>query len=99
MTVGGNNLFAYCFGGVFDIEDEEENISGNFFNDLYQLDLEKFVWKTVTVSGKKDKEQKARRRKKDTSTVVSIDYIIFVICSVQSSVVFNVNLIFRRGRR
>jgi len=32
---------AYFFGGVFDAEEDEESISGNFFNDLYCLDLEK----------------------------------------------------------
>lgn len=32
---------AYFFGGVQDEEEDEENISGTFFNDLYCLDLEK----------------------------------------------------------
>ncbi|CAH0546671.1 unnamed protein product [Brassicogethes aeneus] len=65
ITSTPNNSSAYCFGGVFDIEEDEEDISGNFYNDFYQLDLEKLAWKTVTLCGKRDKDQKARRRKKD----------------------------------
>lgn len=32
---------AFFFGGVHDEEEDEENLSGSFFNDLYCLDLEK----------------------------------------------------------
>ncbi|CAH1099021.1 unnamed protein product [Psylliodes chrysocephalus] len=60
-----NNLTAYTYGGVFDIEDDEENLSGNFFNDFYQLDLEKLIWNNVTLSGKKEKVNKARRKNKE----------------------------------
>nr|CAH7738499.1 unnamed protein product [Callosobruchus chinensis] len=57
-----NSLYAYCYGGVFDVEEDEENLAGNFFSDFHQLDLEKLVWKTVTLA-KKDKEVKSRRKK------------------------------------
>lgn len=43
MTVTANTIGnrAYFFGGVFDDEEDEENILGSFFNDIYCLDLEK----------------------------------------------------------
>lgn len=37
---------AYTFGGVFDEEDDDEEISGVFYNDLHCLELDKFVWRT-----------------------------------------------------
>lgn len=58
-----NQLSAYCYGGVFDVEDDDENIAGNFFDDLLQLDLEKLCWRSVTVTGRKEKDAVTRRRK------------------------------------
>lgn len=37
---------AYLFGGVFDEEDDEEELRGTFYNDLVALDLEKLQWNT-----------------------------------------------------
>ncbi|XP_048515563.1 kelch domain-containing protein 4 isoform X2 [Athalia rosae] len=54
---------AYMFGGVFDEEEDEEDLKGTFFNDLVALDLEKYQWRTVTLSGKKDPQEKRKRRK------------------------------------
>lgn len=37
----------YTFGGVFDIDDEdEEDISGTFYNNLHCLDWEKLIFRT-----------------------------------------------------
>ncbi|XP_033328312.2 kelch domain-containing protein 4 [Megalopta genalis] len=54
---------AYMFGGVFDEEDNEEELHGRFYNDLMALDLEKLQWHTVTLTGKKDVTARRRRRK------------------------------------
>lgn len=54
---------AYLFGGVFDNEDDDEELHGTFYNDLLALDLEKFQWRTVTLHGKKDITVRRRRRK------------------------------------
>lgn len=54
--------FAYIFGGVFDLEDNED-LQGTFFNDLLALDLEKFKWHKVTLSGQKQGAERRRRRK------------------------------------
>lgn len=65
ITLSPNNT-AYCFGGVFD-EEEDEDLCGNFFNDSYSLDLEKLMWRSVNVSGKKESEPKIRRKKQDNA--------------------------------
>ncbi|XP_003396468.1 kelch domain-containing protein 4 isoform X1 [Bombus terrestris] len=54
---------AYLFGGVFDEEDNEEELRGTFYNDLVALDLEKFQWHIVTLNGKRDITTRRRRRK------------------------------------
>ncbi|CAK9802613.1 Kelch domain-containing protein 4 [Anthophora plagiata] len=54
---------AYLFGGVYDEEDNEEDLHGKFYNDLVALDLEKFQWHTVTLCGKRDVTSRRRRRK------------------------------------
>ncbi|KAE8750832.1 hypothetical protein FOCC_FOCC002260 [Frankliniella occidentalis] len=54
---------AYAFGGVFDTEDDDENLAGTFFNDFYMLDTEKFSWRTVSLSGKKETRRKRRKAK------------------------------------
>ncbi|EFN78372.1 kelch domain-containing protein 4 [Harpegnathos saltator] len=61
---------ALLFGGVQDEEeeDDEENLRGTFYKDLLALDLEKFQWHSVTLSGKKENattERRRRRKQKD----------------------------------
>lgn len=36
---------AYAFGGVWDVEESEEDLAGTFYNDLYILDLDKILWR------------------------------------------------------
>ncbi|XP_046391249.1 kelch domain-containing protein 4 [Ischnura elegans] len=64
MAVAPNNM-AYLFGGVFDVEEGEEDLSGEFFNDFYVLDLEKIAWRTVTLSGKRSENKPKRRQQKE----------------------------------
>lgn len=59
MTSTSNNTYAYSYGGVFDLE-EDENIAGTFYNDFHQLDLEKLTWKLHTVASKKDSKEKIK---------------------------------------
>ncbi|XP_014206209.1 kelch domain-containing protein 4 [Copidosoma floridanum] len=56
---------AYMFGGVYDEEENEEELQGTFFNDLIALNLNdlKLQWHTVTLSGKNNSTTKRRRRK------------------------------------
>jgi len=59
---------AFLFGGVYDEdEDNEENLHGTFYNDLFALDLENLCWRSVTLSEKKETvtgTNECRRRKK-----------------------------------
>ncbi|GLV33972.1 uncharacterized protein CBL_11145 [Carabus blaptoides fortunei] len=64
MTLAPNSS-AYCFGGVFDVEDDEEDISGTFFNDMYTLDVEKMAWRQLTLSGKRERARKPKCRDED----------------------------------
>ncbi|OXU28692.1 hypothetical protein TSAR_007128 [Trichomalopsis sarcophagae] len=54
---------AYMFGGVYDEEDNDEELHGTFFNDLVAFNLSKLQWHTVNLSGKSDTTVKRRRRK------------------------------------
>ncbi|XP_066254482.1 kelch domain-containing protein 4 [Euwallacea similis] len=64
VTTATNGLSAYCFGGVFDHEDDE-GIYGNFFNDFLQLDLEKMAWRQIELSSKRDVKTKRRKNKNE----------------------------------
>ncbi|KAK7474033.1 hypothetical protein BaRGS_00034743, partial [Batillaria attramentaria] len=50
------------FGGVFDEEDEEQ-LEGTFFNDMFSLDLDKGQWFSVQLRGSRQATEKKRRRK------------------------------------
>ncbi|XP_060595724.1 kelch domain-containing protein 4-like [Ruditapes philippinarum] len=62
-TVSNNR--AVCFGGVFDEEDNDDELKGKFYNTLYFLELDKGKWFEGEMRGKKLTEKKKRRRKKD----------------------------------
>lgn len=51
------------FGGVYDDEEDDEELKGTFFNDLVALDVERHQWRSVNLSGKRDASGKRRRRK------------------------------------
>lgn len=73
------NNTAYTFGGVFDIE-EEEDINSTFLNEFYMLDLGALCWRNVTLSGsKKEKEVKSRRRKDKNGKACSKTNLIFKV--------------------
>jgi len=65
MTVTPNTIGnrAYFFGGVFDDEEDEENIHGSFFNDIYCLDLEKLNFTKISLEGIKSKEDSKAEEK------------------------------------
>jgi hypothetical protein len=41
---------AYAFGGVWDVEEGEEDLAGTFYNDLFILDLDRTLWRTGNCS-------------------------------------------------
>lgn len=44
---------AYVFGGVYDEVDEEEDLQGVFYNDLFSLNLNDARWRSVELSNGK----------------------------------------------
>ncbi|XP_043671954.1 kelch domain-containing protein 4 [Vespula pensylvanica] len=54
---------AYAFGGVFDNIDDEEELQGTFYNDLLSLDLEKFQWHEVRLTGKREPPGQRKKEK------------------------------------
>lgn len=83
MVQGANNQ-AYTFGGVFDVEKDDEDIAGNFYNDMFNLDLEKIVWRTVLLLGKKDKENKSRRKNDVEGNGNAINFVrsLILVCEI-----------------
>ncbi|XP_038662452.1 kelch domain-containing protein 4 isoform X1 [Scyliorhinus canicula] len=67
LAVSPNNR-AILFGGVYD-EEEEEDIQGEFFNDIYIYDIEKNRWyagKLKGIKGEKKKRRRGRREEEGT---------------------------------
>ncbi|XP_064473381.1 kelch domain-containing protein 4-like [Ornithodoros turicata] len=60
---------AYLFGGVQDTEDEEE-LEGCFFNDLYLLELDKGHWRKIELRGEATAEEKNRGKKQDKANIL-----------------------------
>jgi len=71
VVVSGPNKAA-MFGGVYDEEDEDD-LSGTFYGDLYQLEVDKARWHPLTIAGKKDVRRRRRREKGNTEDVNSDD--------------------------
>lgn len=53
------------FGGVYDEEENEEELTGTFFNELVALNLNKLQWHTVNLNGKNNSTRRRRRKEKD----------------------------------
>ncbi|XP_075228969.1 kelch domain-containing protein 4 [Lycorma delicatula] len=57
----------FTFGGVLDQDDndDDEDLVSEFYNDLYILEADRTIWRSVSLSGKKEGGKQKRRRKKD----------------------------------
>jgi len=71
--ITGPNDKAYCFGGVFDEEDDDEFLEGKFYNELWMLDLAKHKWFQVELKANVGDKKKRRRKKKDENGVENED--------------------------
>lgn len=59
---------AYCFGGVMDTEEDEEDLHGQFGCDLYSLDLASPTWRLLEINkNPKSKSTKTDEDMKDDS--------------------------------
>lgn len=64
---------AYTFGGVFDNIDDDEELQGTFYNDLLSLDLEKFQWHEVTLTGKKEVATQRKKERLQKEEEIHVD--------------------------
>lgn len=62
-TIMPGSDHAFCFGGVYDQEENEEILEGHFFNDLYSMDAQNGCWHKLTVCEKTKGTSEKRRRK------------------------------------
>lgn len=55
VTVAPNGK-AYIFGGVLDVDEDEERLVGQFSNEMHALELSNQVWRLIELSGKREKK-------------------------------------------
>lgn len=58
FTMAPNGV-GYIFGGVLDVDEDEERLEGKFANELHSLDLTAQKWRLVELKGKKEKKADA----------------------------------------
>lgn len=57
---------AYIFGGVLDVNEDEESLDGQFSNEMHALDLTSLTWRAVELKGKKESKTKAKGNDDDS---------------------------------
>lgn len=55
----------YTFGGVLDVNEDEENLDGQFTNDMHILELANPTWRLVELKGKKDGNKLSKKEKEE----------------------------------
>ncbi|XP_023160351.2 kelch domain-containing protein 4 [Drosophila hydei] len=61
-TVGANGK-AYCFGGVMDVNEDDENVQGQFGDELLVFDLSSHAWRLLEVAAKDKSSSKLDKEK------------------------------------
>lgn len=56
---------AYIFGGVLDVNEDEESLDGQFSNEMHVLDLTSLTWRLVELKGKKEIKAKSKDNEGD----------------------------------
>lgn len=67
LTTTANGI-GYTFGGVVDVDEDEENVLGNFSNDMYSIDLAKPTWRYIELNPKGTKSKGAAAGKDQEMT-------------------------------
>lgn len=55
LAVAANGK-GYIFGGVLDVDEDEENLDGQFSNEMHMLELSNQTWRFIGLTGKKEKK-------------------------------------------
>ncbi|XP_065359382.1 kelch domain-containing protein 4 [Calliphora vicina] len=58
---------AYCFGGVMDIDEDEEDVKGQFGDELLALDLSALTWRLIEIN------KKLKPEKKDAKSATDVE--------------------------
>lgn len=58
----------YVFGGVMDVEEDEESIQGKFNNELYTLDAASLAWRSVELKKKQSKGKDVAMKEESSSS-------------------------------
>lgn len=68
-TTTSNSCTAYCYGGVFDV-DNDEDLASQFFNDCCLLDTVKMQWKVIQPSGGKTKAKPTEEKNGEKNSLI-----------------------------
>lgn len=61
---------SYIFGGVLDVNEDEESLDGQFSNEMHQLDLTNQTWRLLELKGKKEnKSTKSKEKSENEETM------------------------------
>lgn len=55
LTVAANGK-GYIFGGVVDVNEDEESLESQFSNEMHLFELSNQTWRLIELSGKKREE-------------------------------------------
>lgn len=72
LTIAANGK-GYIFGGVQDTTEDEENLDGQFSNEMHALDLAGQSWRLIELVGRKDK--KSNKSKADEASDDDMDTV------------------------
>lgn len=55
------------------MDEDEENLSGNFSNEMHSIDLASYTWRQIELTGKKDKDKKKSTKRDKDVEMDSVD--------------------------
>lgn len=87
VTVAPNGK-AYIFGGVLDVNEDEESLDGLYSNEMHLLELVNATWRLIELKGKKDKSKSKDKEEEDMDMDAQSStqgFILFFIIFLHSS--------------
>lgn len=83
---------AYIYGGVLDVDEDDENLHGTFSNDFHSLDMATNVWRLIELSGDSVKAKKSRRSQKEDLSIDMEENVTAEKSTLSSDGVFTVTI-------
>lgn len=98
LAVAANGK-GYIFGGVLDVNEDEESLDGHFSNEMHSLDLSNQTWRLVELTGKKDKKSTKDKATDDneemettTTSAPQGIYFVFALTLCPANLATRVNI-------